>query len=1638
MFRPATDQPSDGEVRETFQKHHQYWRSQTGVNANMQSGTEDKVTQQYAGRTPFELLQNALDRCLGSVWLEVVDVGPHGTLVVGNDGQGVTVSPDFDPRKDIAWNKDNQLHSDFHALCGVNLSNKNPDESTGNKGVGFRSVFELGATVQVWSRLLGDRWWGMELHRRMTLASWQGRLTDPRVRDGLAQLLPQTAPWVDATHTLPSFYAPLPLRGESPIPGVPQLMLPTTKTAVVVAIRDAEARRGLEAGLDALAARHLDFVGLRERKRGVVVSLPGGRHALTTWPDPKSGTLLVQHRFPDGGRVAGLAGEAGLAATRVAVAVRWSATAPESNEPTRVYCYLPTQARGAFGADIHGDFQLGIDRKMINVVDGVLKGYHEPLLTAVAELQVGMLLRAGGFTDAEVAAWPGMGGAAVGQVLAGEQGMRDDVWRFAKPAGDDLGPVKKRVEELLFDRGVSDQKPQFWARWAQMAARFFGALTASDGDGANGPRTRRTRRTRAAHEDFWAATEAWLKHRQQAYKREVLKNQRGVLRALLQALHETKCLVIPVLGGGESPAHLCPATVVPVWREDREAKSASEMVLFMRRPGMDDRVMPSLPESLRRHGVVVTTWSPGEALRPVDGLFPGARAFTPPELLHELRQLPRQHDRTWSPEGRLGGASNNEEAEQAQRELLVYAARLFSAGYGQNSALSLSNAKHAYPLGWRARGDAASETTEAAGRAVATLFMRRHDGRWAPARQLQRNELHVDMVRLLDDALGAEPLRERFLDFLGVSRSGGLRVVEGGASGVVIPVAAPPPLIRRSLDHERALSLVLHADDAELGAAADDILRAWGSEAAPGELRWLTEDALRGDGNSGNGCLVKQQLTHSTWLPVGAGRISPPGNLRSPSEFVAPYGLLLNETAGEHRLARVLWSWINAPASDLLERLGAVSRVDAIDVGIARFWIATLQDRLDLQRLLVGEPADRVALLRAWQVVVNVVGCKEGRLSAALAYETVPVADGETLGRPLGERPLRWCDPQDAWVAAEPRCQTALARHFPNIRLATATLSAQSVDSGPFAGQAINYTTLVRHEVELSHGDALAAQVARRLVECLPHLLALADLSTLLSRAVSSLVDLHLRRTLLLDGRVRRAGDVFLDHVLTSGPTSDRQGLPWRKGEFDDVFIEGEPKTRSATIWFDVIGADTPPPLRNFGEALARFMGLGEVAEAWSLALSEVEGDSVEQGSARLDAFLKRKGGSVQSLGRYRLLLCPHTEAELTCLAAAVAGGLAAEGLAPTRQLPPGVTLLGVDDVSVIPAAPHGNPSQASVRTAMEAALGDRRLVQSLPRVDFQLSHQAAWAKWLGVERSSRKTRLLRWVQLARGEEDIDEIETLASTRARRLELAHAPASERLGFDTETAARAWLREEVADLVVTLPAAPLDTWLPELRRYKPVNSAPRVVATAPIPMALPSGDAKALVPQTEAARVEDRLQTAERGEDAELALLSWVVANTQGLLDAEPLGWEILSAAAKESKSVHQAIERCRSAGRIDGEALHVSKSWGNAGYDLLGLEWTKEGLRVVRYEVKGLPLTGTRLRFFLSRNEHGVARRCRRDGTMWRLIGVREGGTTAKGAAALDLTGVVQELLDEEGSLDSLGRAGIIPDGYVVYREIPS
>ncbi|MXZ79850.1 MAG: hypothetical protein F4Z15_00415 [Gammaproteobacteria bacterium] len=98
-----------------------------------------QIAQAYRGRCVMELLQNAHDALeqapLGDRQQVsfVMRTGPEPALLVANTGVPFR-------------------HENFIGLCQLGQSPKDPNESVGNKGLGFRSVLEVATSPEIWSR----------------------------------------------------------------------------------------------------------------------------------------------------------------------------------------------------------------------------------------------------------------------------------------------------------------------------------------------------------------------------------------------------------------------------------------------------------------------------------------------------------------------------------------------------------------------------------------------------------------------------------------------------------------------------------------------------------------------------------------------------------------------------------------------------------------------------------------------------------------------------------------------------------------------------------------------------------------------------------------------------------------------------------------------------------------------------------------------------------------------------------------------------------------------------------------------------------------------------------------------------------------------------------------------------------------------------------------------------------------------------------------------------------------------------------------------------------------------------------------------------------------------------------------------
>ncbi|MET7402374.1 DUF3883 domain-containing protein [Dactylosporangium sp. NPDC005572] len=112
-------------------------------------GAQELVRQQYSGRYPFELLQNANDAAVdagtpGRAYFLLTDTA----LIVADDGLG------FGDRQ-------------VDAICSLGRSSKGPGTAVGHKGLGFKSVGEITDQPQIVSAQASFRFDGERLHREL-------------------------------------------------------------------------------------------------------------------------------------------------------------------------------------------------------------------------------------------------------------------------------------------------------------------------------------------------------------------------------------------------------------------------------------------------------------------------------------------------------------------------------------------------------------------------------------------------------------------------------------------------------------------------------------------------------------------------------------------------------------------------------------------------------------------------------------------------------------------------------------------------------------------------------------------------------------------------------------------------------------------------------------------------------------------------------------------------------------------------------------------------------------------------------------------------------------------------------------------------------------------------------------------------------------------------------------------------------------------------------------------------------------------------------------------------------------------------------------------------------------------------------
>ncbi|GEM_PF-6601261 len=432
-----------------LQAHLDYHLELEAPTREQQLGRERKTVHDYEGRVLVELFQNAVDRAEHHIRFAL----SAGCLLAANDASPVTIYP-------LGEAKGGRIErSDFHALCSSDTSQKLAHQQIGNKGIGFKSVFSVADSVDVWSRHEAHGWWGIRMRHPFTtdharhIAATDGPLPEwSELWSGIADAL--------RGMPAPSFYFPEPL---DPANAPAEAQLPI-KTVVLLRLKaeqleasDAEALGvRIPEQLVAFDACQLHFVAARyPDKKDLVVETAAADRGLAPGPGWTLHPSAGPHRLPE------LASKTKLAFTETTPPATWLAYPPvgQDHAPT-FHCFFPTQKTSGFSVDVHADFEVGQNRKELD-----LGGYNGLLAEAAAELHL--------------------------RAYEAHLHRRADAWRFLDPGRGAAEELTKALQHRLFGR--SWNATERWVRLVDLTFRHWNQ------EGAPW----------AFHQAFWRLCNAW-------------------------------------------------------------------------------------------------------------------------------------------------------------------------------------------------------------------------------------------------------------------------------------------------------------------------------------------------------------------------------------------------------------------------------------------------------------------------------------------------------------------------------------------------------------------------------------------------------------------------------------------------------------------------------------------------------------------------------------------------------------------------------------------------------------------------------------------------------------------------------------------------------------------------------------------------------------------------------------------------------------------------------------------------------------------------------------------------------------------------------------------------------------------------
>jgi hypothetical protein len=328
-----------------------------------QSGTESESSKDYVGRVAFEFFQNAVDRADSNIWMELRE----NEFIIANDGIPFSV---------YGSEEKNDKQSDFYGLNSIHNGTKTAGESIGNKGVGFKSCWNVSNHVVIES-IKDNEPWGFELFNPVS----EDKFSESKIKKAIQQ----------AGGVVPSFYFPKYYESNK------ENFKENEVTKITIKLKDKdkdkEAYTEIQNELCAFKKAHFFFLNQlknkSEKKFEIHIKIDGEENTLQSenqdWHiislKDKNKTLhqeLVEIRKKQSYR--NIPNEPNIA-------IAFPPEIDDENIDSKFYTYLPTEAYCGFNIVVHADFAL--DNARISIPDN---DYNKKILEIAAKIFVSELL----------------------------------------------------------------------------------------------------------------------------------------------------------------------------------------------------------------------------------------------------------------------------------------------------------------------------------------------------------------------------------------------------------------------------------------------------------------------------------------------------------------------------------------------------------------------------------------------------------------------------------------------------------------------------------------------------------------------------------------------------------------------------------------------------------------------------------------------------------------------------------------------------------------------------------------------------------------------------------------------------------------------------------------------------------------------------------------------------------------------------------------------------------------------------------------------------------------------------------------------------------------------------------------------